>query len=178
MPGICKVGITNNVNKRLKDLNKTGLPTRFQIYAVFDLPNAEILEQMILQYFANKRINRKREFLKVHPERICDFIVDNKNIKKETEKEIKGKLAKLGIKKGDILKFKYGEDIYSKIVAEVINPNASKPIKYDGKILSLSESAKRILKTQFDKKWKSAQGTIYWAFKGRTIRELLDEMIN
>ncbi len=174
MPGICKVGITNDIEKRLRDLNKTGLPTRFQVYEKFDLPNAEILEQMILQHFAEDRINRKREFLKIHPERICDFVFDNKNVKNEKESQVKSKFVKLGIEKGAILNFKVGDEIYHSITAEVIDPKSIRPIKYKNRQVSLSVAAKDILKEKFDKKWKAVQGTIFWTYKGKTIRELMD----
>jgi len=45
MPSLCKVGITDNLDRRLNDLNKTGVPTRFQVYESFELENAELLEQ-------------------------------------------------------------------------------------------------------------------------------------
>lgn len=175
MPGICKVGITDNIEKRLRDLNKTSTPTRFQIYEKFEMKNAEILEQRILQHFATKRINRKREFLEVHPERICDFVFDNKNIAPEKESEVKGKFAKLGIKEGEVLKFKEGEEIYHNITAEVVDPRSIHPIHYKGKKLSLSESARIILKDKFDKDWKAVQGTIFWTYQGKTIRDLMNE---
>ena len=172
MPNICKVGITSDVEKRLRDLNKTSTPTRFQIYEKFDLKNAEILEQKILQHFAKQRINRKREFLEVHPERVCDFIFDNKNIASEKESEVKGKFAKIGIKQGDILKFKEGDEIHQNIVAAVGKGNS---IIYQGGKTSLSKSAQKVLKDKFDKEWKAVQGTIFWTFKGKTIRDLMDE---
>lgn len=172
MPNICKVGVTIDAEKRLRDLNKTSTPTRFQIYEKFELKNAEILEQKILQHFAKQRINRKREFLQVHPERVCDFIFDNKNVAPEKESEIKGKFAKLSIKEGDILKFKEGDEIYRSITAKVGKGNS---ILYDDKKTSLSKSAQKVLKDKFDKNWKAVQGTIFWTFKGKTIRELMDE---
>src|SRR3989338_437883 len=130
MPNICKVGITSDVEKRLRDLNKTSTPTKFQIYEKFDLKNAEILEQKILQHFAKQIINRKREFLEVHPERICYYISDNKNAAPEKDSEIKGKFAKLGIKEGEVLKLKEGNEIYQKIVATEGRGNS---IIYNGK---------------------------------------------
>lgn len=172
MLDICKVGVTGDVEKRLRDLNKTSTPTRFQIYEKFELKNAEILEQKILQHFAKQRINRKREFLQVHPERVCDFIFDNKNIAPEKESEVKGKFAKLGIKESDILKFKEGDEIHQNITATVGKGNS---IIYNEKSTSLSKSAQKVLKDKFDKDWKAVQGTIFWTFKGKTIRELMDE---
>ena len=59
MPNLCKVGVTNNLDNRLNNLNKTGVPTRFQIYESFELKNAEILEQEVLANFSDKRINKK-----------------------------------------------------------------------------------------------------------------------
>lgn len=175
MPEICKVGVTNSIEKRLRDLNKTGIPTRFQLYEKFELENVDILEQKILQHFAKQRINRKREFLQIHPERICDFVMDNKNIRQEQEQEVKNKFVKLGIKEGEILRFKEGDEIYNDIIARVVNPNSIRPIIYNGKQLSLSVAAKDILEKRFDKKWKAVQGTIFWTHKGETIRELMDE---
>lgn len=172
MPNICKVGITTDVEKRLRDLNKTSTPTRFQIYEKFDLKNAELLEQKILQHFAKQRINRKREFLEVHPERVCDFIFDNKNMSFENESVVKGKFAKMGINEGDILKFKEGDEIHQNITALVGKGNV---IIYNDENTSLSKSAQKVLKDKFDKKWKAVQGTIFWTYKGKTIRELMDE---
>jgi hypothetical protein len=172
MPNICKIGVTNDIEKRLRDLNKTSNPTRFQVYEKFEFENAEILEQRILQNFSDMRINRKREFLQIHPERICDFIADNKNIKPEKEVEVKGKFKKIGLFENDILKFKEGSQIYNDITAVVGKGNS---IIYNGKKTSLSKSAQKILKEKFDKNWKAVQGTIFWTFKGKTIRELMDE---
>jgi hypothetical protein len=172
MPNICKVGITNNIEQRLKSLNKTSTPTKFQLYEKFEMKNAEVLEQEIFQHFAKKRVNRKREFFEEHPERICDFIEDNKKIKKDKDSVISGKFNKMNIKEGEVLKFKEGDEIYSNIIATVGKGNS---IIYKNRKTSLSKSAQIILKETFDKKWKAVQGSIFWTYKGKTIRELMDE---
>jgi hypothetical protein len=61
MPSLCKVGVTNNLEKRLNDLNKTGVPTRFQVYESFELENAEILEQEVLKHFVAQVTPRRIE---------------------------------------------------------------------------------------------------------------------
>lgn len=172
MPNICKVGITDNLEKRLSSLNKTSTPTRFQVYEKFALSNAEVLEQEIFQHFSKQRVNRKREFLQEHPERICDFILDNRKIKKDIDKNISGKFVKMGIKEGEILKFKEGDEIYQNITAKIGFGNN---IIYNNKKTSLSKSAKVILREKFDKDWKAVQGSIFWTYKGKTIRDLMDE---
>ncbi len=110
MPNICKVGITDKIEQRLNDLNKTNLPTRFQIYQTFTSPyikNPDILEQEILKEFEKERINRKREFVKIHPEKIISFIEENRNVNIEKEKNNSNKYLKIGIKKGDKVFFTY-----------------------------------------------------------------------
>jgi len=169
MPGLCKVGITNNLEKRLSDLNKTGVPTRFQLYESFELENAELLEQEVLKHFSDKRLNRRREFIEEHPERVSDFIREHKG-KVKIEKESKNKFAQAGIPVGAKLFFADGE-IYKDISAEVLSNGR---IRYKGSETSLSKAAKNILHTYFDKKWKAVQGTIYWTYEGKTIREHFD----
>lgn len=171
MPSLCKVGITNNLEKRLNDLNKTGVPTRFQVYDSFELENAELLEQEVLKHFASKRLNRRREFIEEHPERVCDFIREHKGKLRE-EKESKSKFEKAGIPVGAKLYFVDGE-IYKNISATVL-PNGK--IEYKGKETSLSKSAQEILKKYFDKNWRAVQGTIFWAYKEKSVREYFDKI--
>jgi hypothetical protein len=63
MPGVCKVGITNDIEKRLNSLNNTSVPTKFQIYKIFYVENAEILEREIFDFFHLQRKNNSREFI-------------------------------------------------------------------------------------------------------------------
>ena len=85
MPDMCKVGITDNLENRINSLTKhSGVPTRFQIYQTFSAPyikNPEILEQEIFSHFSKERINRNREFIKIHPEKIISFIVNLSSVK-------------------------------------------------------------------------------------------------
>lgn len=170
MPNLCKIGITNDLDRRLNDLNKTGIPTRFQIYESFALENAEILEQEVLSHFAEKRLNKKREFIEEHPERVCEFIRENKN-NVRIEKESKSKFDDAGIPEGSNLYFVYG-DIYKNIKAKVLKNGK---ILFDNKETSLSNSAQKILEKYFDKKWKAVQGTIFWTYKGKTIKDYFEK---
>jgi hypothetical protein len=169
MPSLCKIGITNNLERRLNDLNKTGIPTRFQVYESFDIDNADLLEQEVLKHFASKRLNRRREFIEEHPERVCDFIREHKG-KIKVEQESQSKFEKANIPVGAKLQF-VDDDVYKNIIAFVLKNGK---IKFRGKETSLSTSAKKVLKENFNKDWKSVQGTIYWSYKGKTVREHFD----
>ena len=178
MPDMCKVGITDDLENRLNSLTKhSGVPTRFQVYQSFTSPyikNAEILEQEIFSHFSKERINKKREFIKVHPEKVISFIEDNRNIDKENETS--GKFSKIGLIKGDKVFFTYNGEIDKNIFAEY---DQGINFIFDNKKGGLSNHALNILNNkkflEDDKKWKSVQGTLYWSFNGKTIRELLDE---
>lgn len=171
MPSLCKVGVTNNLEKRLYDLNKTGVPTRFQVYESFEIKNAEILEQEVLNHFSDRRLNKKREFIEEHPERICDYIRENKH-KVHLQKETQSKFNKAGIPVGATLYFVYG-DLYKDIKATVLE---SGKIRFRGKDESLSSSAQKVLDKDFGKKWKAVQGTIYWMYNNKTIKDYFDEI--
>ena len=41
MPDYCKIGVTGDIEQRLKNLNKTSTPFRFQKYEVFDFKEEE-----------------------------------------------------------------------------------------------------------------------------------------
>lgn len=171
MPNLCKVGITNDLERRLNDLNKTGIPTRFQVYESFELENAEILEQQVLSHFALKRLNKKREFIEEHPERVCEYIRENKN-KVKIEVESKSKFDKAGIKEGSVLYFIYGDE-YKDIKATVLKNGK---IFFEDKETSLSSAAQKVLEKRFDKKWKAVQGTVFWGINGKTIKEYFDSI--
>lgn len=171
MPNLCKVGITNDLERRLNDLNKTGIPTRFQVYESFQLESAEILEQEVLSHFAEKQLNKKREFIQEHPERVCEFIRENKN-KIKIEIESKSKFDNAGIPEGSELYFTYG-DVYDDIKAKVLKNGR---ILFEGKETSLSAAAQKILEKRFNKKWKAVQGTIFWVFKGRLIKDYFEAL--
>jgi hypothetical protein len=171
MPNLCKIGITNDLGRRLNDLNKTGVPTRFQIYQSFDLENAEILEQEVLSHFAEKRLNKNREFIEEHPERVCEFIRENKN-KVKIEIESKSKFDKAGIPEGADLYFFYG-DIYKDIKAKVLKNGK---IFFEGKETSLSAAAQKVLDKRFGKKWKAVQGTIFWVFNGKLVKDYFENI--
>ncbi len=173
MPGMCKVGISDDVEKRLKTLNSgTAVPTRFQLYDVFDLGNnAQLLEQLILDTFVDQRINMRREFLEIHPELLCEFVKKNKKKIKE-EKLDSGLFSKLNIPKGSVLYFTEAGKDYKDISAVT---STGKRIIYKGVEMSMSDAAVKVLNNFFGKAWTAARGTIYWSYNGNTIREMMDE---
>ncbi len=177
MSGLVKIGVTNNVEARLKSLNKTNLPTKFQIYETFDkLKDPEIVEQEVLEHYADlgKRPNKKREFIQEHPELICEFIREHKNLTNKPRDE-QWTFEKLGINQGETIIFTQSGAIHPKIKATIVG---DRKIKYRGKEGSLTGIALDILNSRFvdkaDKPLKSVRGPTYWRYDEKKISELID----
>lgn len=76
---IVKIGITSGtVEKRMKELHTTGVPTPFEWYAIYQTPEYEKVEQFIhdsLSLLTNNRINPKREFFNIKPDVALDYFM-------------------------------------------------------------------------------------------------------
>lgn len=76
---IVKIGITSGtVEKRMKELHTTGVPTSFEWYAIYQTPEYEKVEQFVhdsLSLLLNNRINPKREFFNIKPEVAFEYLM-------------------------------------------------------------------------------------------------------
>src|SRR5258706_4808522 len=73
MPGLVKIGRTSSddVEARLSQLSAhTGVPLPFEVYFAAEVGNGLQLERTLHQLFAEARINPRREFFRVDPEKI------------------------------------------------------------------------------------------------------------
>ena len=70
MPDMVKIGITDNVERRVKELSgSTGVPLPFECYyAVKVSEDAKKLEKKIHEGFDKQRVRREREFFYTSPE--------------------------------------------------------------------------------------------------------------
>jgi hypothetical protein len=72
MPGILKIGMTDkgDVSERMSELYSTGVPLPFDcVYACIVDDNTAV-EKAMHKKFARQRINPRREFFKLKPERV------------------------------------------------------------------------------------------------------------
>jgi hypothetical protein len=76
---IVKIGITSGtVEKRMKELHTTGVPTPFEWYAIYQTPEYKKVERFLhtsLSLLVDNRINPKREFFKIRPEVALDYLM-------------------------------------------------------------------------------------------------------
>jgi hypothetical protein len=185
MPGLVKIGRTNadSVESRIASLNSTGVPLPFECYFAAEVKDCVNLEKTLHSIFSDSRVNPKREFFKVVPEKVVlairigeckDMTPGVTEIDKEERQALEKAKARrprltlqaLGIKSGDILKFSRDESL----IATVLD---SGKVTFQDEILSLSAAALKALHS-LGHKTSTVNGSDYWVFDG----ELLDERRN
>lgn len=76
---IVKIGITSGtVEKRMKELHTTGVPTPFEWYAIYQVREYKKVERFIhssLSLLVGNRINPNREFFQIKPEIALDYLM-------------------------------------------------------------------------------------------------------
>lgn len=182
MPGLVKIGLTADcVETRISQLSThSGVPLPFECYFAAEVNDCAKLEKTLHQLFSDNRINPKREFFKIDPEKVVLAISIGEfkeitpgvvQIEKEEQQALdkakarrpRLRLDALGIGPGDVLTLSRDNDIKAIVVADG-------KVDYKGEILSLSAAALKGLHS-LGYKTSSASGSDYWVFDG----ELLDE---
>ena len=178
MPGYVKIGMTNNsLLERMRQLDRTNIPLPFECYYACEVENARQEETWLHSIFSDRRIRDEREFFKIDPERVVaairriqkkditpkEFLNVTKEEQNELEevKEIRARFdfSKYKIPVGSIIV--YSRD--NSVKAKVLEKNK---IEFDGKITSLSESARELLGYK-----RSVAGTLYWMYEDETLDE-------
>jgi hypothetical protein len=183
MPGIVKVGLsTDSVEARITQLSSaTGVPLPFECYFAAEVEDCSKLERTLHQLFSENRVNPKREFFKIDPEKVvlAISIGDFKEItpgmiamdKEERDALDKAKaraprlrLDAIGINPGDVLTLSRDE----KLTATVVEGNK---VEFEGETLSLSAAAMKALRSL-----GYESGTATWMFEGETLAEIRQKM--
>src|SRR5210317_1444262 len=68
MPDTIKIGITDNLDRRVKELDNTSTPLPFECYYAVEVENASLIERKIHEGLDDKRVRQNREFFNVSPE--------------------------------------------------------------------------------------------------------------
>lgn len=186
MPGLVKIGITSDLETRLKSLHTTGVPVAFECHFAGEIENARLVENRFHKAFDDKRVNPSREFFKIEPEKVIgllellvkkettpkkDIVEDqNEQIALDNARKQKSRIDifSLGLKIGDELSFLKD----SSIKAIVINHNT---INYANEPQSLSSAALKILNSM-GYQWRAVSGPNYWTINGKSLATLRDEL--
>lgn len=182
MPGLVKIGLTTDkVESRIGQLsNHSGVPLPFECYFAAEVDSCEKLEKILHQLFSEHRINPKREFFKIDPEKVVLAIsigrfkevtpgaTEVDRVEQDALEKIKArrpplKINALGIKPDDILTFSRDDTITTTVV------DGGK-VSFQGEILSLSAAAVKALR-MLNYGTANANGALYWKFDDELLVE-------
>lgn len=182
MPGYVKIGKTNNnLEQRIRELSaSTSVPLPFTVFYACTVKNAQFVEHQLHDAFDDNRVNPKREFFRVAPERVVAALklaeIENVTPKRdivETKEDQEALDAARKIRSRfnfEIVKIPVGTELYfsrdENIKAKVVDTHTANSIEFNGKKTSLSRSAQKILGYQY-----GVAGTDYWMYDGETLDE-------
>ena len=189
MPDTIKVGITENLDRRIRELDNTSTPLPFECYYAVEVENASAIEKKIHEGLDDKRVRQNREFFNTTPEQakaILEIaeVMGGKNVTPkedivetpqdkqalENARKKRGRIdyfGILGIQKGTTLTFSKDENITC-----VVSDNGK--IIFRDKETTLSGSA-LLITNEMGYDWGQVQGAGYWCYQGKTLRDLVSE---
>ena len=188
MPDTIKIGITDNLERRIRELDNTSTPLPFECYYAVEVKDASKIEKKIHEGLDDKRIRQNREFFNASPEQAKSILeiaevmggknVTPKNDIVETPQDKEAldrsrkvrkrfNFAMINILPKTILEFAKDKTI----ICEVFDDTQ---IKFRDKITSLSDAAFIIL-TEMGYDWTAVQGPRWWLYKGKSLADLRDE---
>ena len=138
------------------------------------------MEHQLHDAFDDNRVNPKREFFRVAPERVVAALklaeIENITPKRDIVENKEDKEAIDAARKirsrfnFEMVKIPLGAELYfsrdENIKAKVVDTHAANSIEFNGKKTSLSRSAQKILGYQY-----GVAGTDYWMYEGETLDE-------
>ena len=183
MPDLVKIGKTSNLEERIRSLSAhTGVPIPFEVFYACEVVDANKIERHLHDGFGDHRINPRREFFRINPERVLsilqllairevtpgeDFVNDAEEqqaLVKERERRESFRFSLVGIQPGATLRFVRDEEI----TAIVLN---DKQVEFEGAATSLSAAAGKILTRNYDWVTSKVQGPLYWVYENKTLSE-------
>ena len=182
MEGYVKVGRTNNLIRRIRELDNTSTPLPFECVFAVEVDNPEEVELLLHDAFADGRTRSTREFFEVNPERIIsalrltrgrdvtpgsDIVEDEESrraLARTNKKREAFNFGMVGIVPGTMLTFIRD----SSQTCEVLTNRA---VLFEGEETSLSGSATILLQRSG---WTSLSvaGPVYWCLDGESLSEL------
>ena len=189
MPETIKIGITENLERRIKELDNTSTPLPFECFYAVEVENAAAIEKKIHEGLDDKRIRQNREFFNATPDQakaILEIaeVMGGKNVtpiedivETPQDKEALDKAKKrirrydyfgiFNIKPGEILTFYKDKTITCEVYDE-------RQVKFRDKITSLSNSALIVL-NEMGYESTSVQGAMCWCYKEKSLLDLRNE---
>lgn len=181
MPGFVKIGLTTDIERRVRELSaSTSIPIPFEVYYACTVGNMKKVENGIHEGFGNYRVNPRREFFKVDPERIVailklveieditpdkDYVEDAaEQLSLNKERKPLFKFSMVNIPQGAVLTYIRDESITATVFDD-------RKIKLRGEIYYLTTATKMLLKEATGKTYPVISGPSNWLYENETLNE-------
>jgi hypothetical protein len=188
MPGLTKIGKTTqeDIQSRMSQLYTTGVPVQFDCAFACQVKDCAAVESALHQAFGGARVNPKREFFRIEPERVVAILklLAVQDVTPQVEHELNealdvtDKAAREELKRSrrppinfETMGIPVGATLTSKDDAQVqLKVVDARHVEYDGAACALTKAHKEIFKLDY-----SVQPSPYWTYNGRTLKEIYDE---
>ena len=182
MPNLVKIGRTTDLASRLRSLSSaTGVPVPFECFFVCEVSDSLKVEKALHEAFGDHRINEKREFFRINPNRavaILELVAINNVTLPAAVADTPEELEALHREQGrrEVFRFRladvpvgavitFSKD--SSVTATVVD---DKRIDFEGNVTSTSAAAQIIL-NRMGWNWSAVQGPLYWDYEGESLSE-------
>lgn len=182
MPDLVKIGRTTDLESRLRSLSThSGVPVPFECFYACEVADSVKVERALHDAFGDHRINPKREFFRLNPDRavailelvalkdaapcteIAEDQVELDALHREQSRREQFRFSMVNVPVGATLTFSKDDTVTAKVIDD-------KRIEFEGNITSTSAAATKLLHRRG---WtlKAAQGPLYWMYDGETLAE-------
>ena len=180
---LVKIGRTTNLEERVRSLSAhSGVPVPFEVYYACTVEDSVKVEKYLHEGFGDHRVNPKREFFRINPERVLsilklvelknitpnqDFVEDSdeqQSLNKERTRRSNFTFSSVGIPVGSTLHFVRNESITVNVVDD-------RNVDFEGKVTSLSQSSLTLLTRDYGSKASTVAGPQYWVYENETLSE-------
>lgn len=181
MPGLVKIGRTENLAQRMVSLDTSGVPLPFQCYYAARVQDAVFVESRLHVAFGDFRLRAKREFFKLDPLRAkaaleiaaIEDVTPRDDIVADTDD--RSSLARAQSRAPNF-RFSLAEIPVGSVLTFAKDPKFTATVSSDKKIVfenvehSTTAAASEIMK-RLGFNWSAIQGPQYWLFEGETLAE-------
>jgi hypothetical protein len=182
MPDLVKIGRTTDLEARLRQLSThSGVPVPFECFYACEVANSVKVEKALHDAFGDHRINSRREFFRLNPDRavailelvavkeatltveVAEDQAELDALHREQTRREQFRFSMVDIAPGSVLTFSKDELITATVVDD-------KRIDFQGEITSTSAAATKLLH-RIGWTLRAAQGPLYWVYEGETLAE-------
>jgi hypothetical protein len=188
MPELTKIGKTTqeDIKSRMSQLYTTGVPVPFECVYACEVADCAAVESALHLAFGNTRVNPKREFFRIEPERVVAILklLAAKDVTPSVERDINDSLddtdresrddlrrsrrprmnfREMNIPVGAMLKYVNDDQVQVRVADE-------RHVEHHGEICSLTRAHREIFGLDYN-----VQPAPYWTYNGKSLKEIYDD---